>query len=143
MKGVPWPTATSTRPAPALAQDRIDAARITAITDDAVEAACATYLGYTWGQCTDAFKAGRRKDMREALEAAFVCAGIATAGTQWTRVEDGLPEPDCIVQLTVLCEDGEREIRHTRYRGRDDGWRGVGTYVRPLAWAPLTEPWRG
>ena len=78
----------------------------------------------------------------------LVCATLAqdridAAGTNWTRVEDGLPEPDRIVQLTVLCEDGEREIRHTRYRGRDDGWRDVGTYVRPLAWAPLPEPWRG
>ena len=68
---------------------------------------------------------------------------IDAAGTNWTRVEDGLPKPDRRVQLTVQYEDGARAVRVTCYRSRDEGWDGVGTYVRPLAWAPLPEPWRG
>ena len=68
---------------------------------------------------------------------------IDAAGVVWTRVEDGLPKPDRKVQLTVQYEDGARAVRVTCYRSRDEGWDGVGTYVRPLAWAPLPEPWRG
>ena len=68
---------------------------------------------------------------------------IDAAGTRWTRVEDGLPRPGYTVQLTVQYENGAREVRRTRYLNRDDGWGNLGTYVRPLAWAPLTEPWRG
>ena len=67
---------------------------------------------------------------------------IDAAGVQWTRVEDGLPKPGRKVQLTVEYENGVREVRRTRYLSRDEGWGDVGTYVRPLAWAPLPEPWR-
>lgn len=81
-------------------------------------------------------------DVINALGAAYQHIWDA-AGVVWTRVEDGLPVPGREVQLTVQYANGGREVRGTRYLSPYSGWEGVGTYVRPLAWAPLPEPWRG